>query len=140
MNVVGYRAVALDFELWSRTRKEIQRVHLEHFITLMHTSRFKRFNISQRISKMNIVRKLLFVLQTDWYQVDMVPFVVETLAMTAKAHFSKDEAIKPIVAFLAANLQAGKLLSKYSRTVHIITDPRLCSGKLAKFYDIARRL
>ncbi|KII85493.1 hypothetical protein PLICRDRAFT_44793 [Plicaturopsis crispa FD-325 SS-3] len=103
-NTVAYRSIALDFELWSHTRKEIQRVHLEHFTTLLRTSRFKSFNVKQRIAKMGIVRKLLFALQTEWYQHDMVPFVVEALRVTAEAHFSTDVAIKPIVSYLAANL------------------------------------
>jgi hypothetical protein len=107
VNTVAYRAIALDFELWSRTRREIQRVHLEHFTTVLHTSRYKKFNTKQRFAKMGLVRKLLFVLQTDWYQHDSIPFVVEALKMAAQANFSKDDAIKPIVSYLAANLQEG---------------------------------
>ncbi|RDB25611.1 Beige 1 [Hypsizygus marmoreus] len=66
VNTVAYRAIALDFELWSRTRKEIQQVYLEHFITVLQTSRYRKFNSRQRFAKMGLVRKLLFVLQTDW--------------------------------------------------------------------------
>jgi hypothetical protein len=104
---VAYRAIALDFELWSRTRKEIQRVYLEHFITLLQTSRFKRFNIRQRMSKMGIIRKLLFALQTNWYHHDMLPFIVEALRAMAQANFTQQDAIKPIVSYLAANLHEG---------------------------------
>ncbi|TBU31477.1 beach-domain-containing protein [Dichomitus squalens] len=103
-NTVAYRAIALDFQLWSRTRKEIQLVHLEHFATLLETSRHKRFNMKQRMSKLGVVRKLLFVLQTDWYPNDMLPFLLETLKVVAEANFSIDEAIRPIVSYLAANL------------------------------------
>ena len=104
---IAYRAIALDFELWSRTRKEVQRVYLEHFITLLQTSRFKRFNVKQRMSKMGIVRRLLFVLQTEWYHHDMLPFIVEALRVVAQAHFTQQDAIKPIVSYLAANLHEG---------------------------------
>lgn len=107
VNTVAYRAIALDFELWSRTRKEIQRVHLEHFTTLLETSRYKKFNIKQRLAKMGLVRKLLFVLQTDWYEHDALPFVLEALKAATRAHFTKEDAIKPLVSYLAAKLHEG---------------------------------
>ncbi|KAJ6588193.1 beach-domain-containing protein [Mycena capillaripes] len=111
VNAVAYRAIALDFELWGRTRQEVQRVHLEHFTTLLITSRYKKFNIKQRFAKIGLVRKLLFALQTNWYQPEVVPFVVEALKSAAQANFSKEEAIKPIVSYLAANLHSSLLES-----------------------------
>lgn len=107
---MAYRAIALDFELWARTRKEIQRAHLEHFTTLLQTSRFKKFNIKQRFAKLGLVRKLLFVLQTQWYQHDTIPFVIDALKVAAQSIFSADEAIKPIISYLAANLHEGMRL------------------------------
>ncbi|KAJ7579061.1 beach-domain-containing protein [Mycena floridula] len=104
VNMVAYKAIALDFELWSRSRKEIQVVHLEQFSTLLQLSRYKNFNARQRFAKMGLVRKIVFVLQTDWYQSDMTPALVDTLKIVAEASFSKDEAIRPIVTYLAANL------------------------------------
>ncbi|KAJ7130393.1 beach-domain-containing protein [Mycena epipterygia] len=109
VNAVAYRAIALDFELWARTRQEVQRVHLEHFTTLLIASRYKKFNVKQRFAKIGLVRKLLFALQTDWYQPDVIPYVVEALKSAAEANFSKEEAIKPIVSYLAANLNGGLL-------------------------------
>ena len=38
-DLVAYKAIVLDFELWSRSRKEIQRSHLVHFSILVQTSR-----------------------------------------------------------------------------------------------------
>ncbi|KAF8995525.1 hypothetical protein BDZ89DRAFT_1261670 [Hymenopellis radicata] len=35
VNVVLYKAIALDFEFWSHARREIQHVYFEHFITLL---------------------------------------------------------------------------------------------------------
>ncbi|KAJ7856539.1 beach-domain-containing protein [Mycena leptocephala] len=107
VNAVAYRAIALDFELWARTRQEVQRVHLEHFTTLLITSRYKKFNVKQRFAKIGLVRKLLFALQTNWYQPEVVPYVIEALKAAALANFSKDEAIKPLVSYLAANLHGG---------------------------------
>jgi hypothetical protein len=104
VNAVAYRAIALDFELWARTRQEVQRVHLEHFTTLLIASRYKKFNVKQRFAKVGLVRKLLFALQTNWYQPEVIPYVVEALKAAALANFSKEEAIKPLVSYLAANL------------------------------------
>ncbi|KAJ7639738.1 beach-domain-containing protein [Mycena polygramma] len=106
VNAVAYRAIALDFELWARTRQEVQRVHLEHFTTLLIASRYKKFNVKQRFAKIGLVRKLLFALQTNWYQPEVVPYVIEALKSAALANFSKEEAIKPLVSYLAANLHA----------------------------------
>ena len=107
---MAYRAIALDFELWSRTRKEIQQVYLEHFITLLQNSRYKKFN-GQRLGQMRLVRKLLFVLQTTWYQQDMIPLVMDALKAAIESHFSREDTIKPAVCFIAANLHEGLLVS-----------------------------
>ncbi|KAG7440786.1 beach-domain-containing protein [Guyanagaster necrorhizus] len=104
VNAVAYKAIALDFEFWSRTRKEVQRVYLEHFITLLQTSRYKTFNIKQRMAKLGLIRRLLFVLQTEWYQHDIIPHLIEVLKAAAQANFSKEETIKPMVSYIAARL------------------------------------
>jgi len=108
VNLGAYRALALDFELWSRTRKEIQTVYFEHFITLMETSRFKMFNIVQRFSKLNLIRKLLFALQAEWFDGEMSSRLIDTLNIACRADFSRDGAIKPIVSYLAANLHESE--------------------------------
>lgn len=106
VNAVGYRAIALDFLLWSRTDPEIQRAHLEHFTILVQTSRYKRFNIKQRYHKMAIVRKFLFVLQTNLYQPALLPVLIDALRAIVEANFSPDEAIKPLLSMIAANVHA----------------------------------
>ena len=58
---------------------------------------------------MGVVRKLLFVLQTDWYPDDMLPFLLDTLKVVSESNFSIDEAIRPLVSYLAANLHDRKL-------------------------------
>ncbi|KAG5645386.1 hypothetical protein DXG03_006339 [Asterophora parasitica] len=104
VNTVAYRAIALDFELWSRARSEIQQMYLEHFTTVLQTSRYRKFNSRQKFAKIGLVRKLLFVLQTDWFKQDMIPYVMDALKAAMQAQFSKDDTIKPIIAYLAANL------------------------------------
>lgn len=108
MNTVAYRYIALDFEIWSRSRKEVQQAHLEHFVTLLQTSRYKRFNLRQRLAKFGLVRKFLFVLQTNMYQHDAIPSLINALRVAALQYFSVEDSIKPIVAYLAANLHERK--------------------------------
>ena len=74
---------------------------------LLRTSKYKKFNVKQRLSKMNVVRKFLFALQTDWYSLESIPWLIETLEVVAEATFSTDDVIKPVVAYLAANLHPG---------------------------------
>lgn len=104
---MAYRAIALDFLLWSRTGPEIQRAHLEHFTILVQTSRYKRFNVKQRYHKMGIVRKFLFALQTDLYQPTLLPALIDALRAVVEASFSPDETIKPLLSMIAANIHNG---------------------------------
>ncbi|KAI0317827.1 beach-domain-containing protein [Amylostereum chailletii] len=103
-NIVAYRAIALDFELWANTRDEIQRLHLEHFSTLIILSRYKRFNVKQRLSNVGLTRQLLFVWQTSWYSPEALPYLLEALKSVMEAIFTLDDTIKPVLSYLAANL------------------------------------
>jgi hypothetical protein len=69
------------------------------------------FNMKQRISSMDLVRKLLFALQADWYSQDVFDLLLEALKVAAKASFDKDDTIKPMVSYLAANLPECKFVS-----------------------------
>ncbi|KAK2463985.1 hypothetical protein APHAL10511_004036 [Amanita phalloides] len=104
VNIVAYRSIALDFDLWCHTRQEIQEAHLEHFTTLLVRSRYKKFNMRQRLAKLGLVRRLLFALQTDWYSNELSSSMVNALYSACQADFSRDETIKPVVSYLAANL------------------------------------
>lgn len=73
------------------------------------------------MNKMGAVRKLLFVLQTDWYPPDMLPFLMETLKVVAEANFSIDDSIRPIVSYLAANLHDSEC-SHYSGSPLVLTN------------------
>ncbi|KAL1744917.1 beach-domain-containing protein [Schizophyllum fasciatum] len=107
-NTTAYRAIALDFELWAHTRAEIQRAYLEHFVTLLDVSKYQRFNARHRLSKLGLVRRMLFVLQLDWFSPDIIPSLVDALRVTARNHFSKEDAIKPMVSYLAVSLHESQ--------------------------------
>ena len=109
VNIVAYCAIAFNLGLWSRTRKEIQCTHFEHFTTLLQTSEYKIFNMKQCLSSMGLVRKLLFALQADWYSQDVLVPLFEALKVAARASFDKEDMIEPMVSYLAANLLESKL-------------------------------
>ena len=66
------------------------------------------FNTKQRLSSMGLVRKLLFALQSDWYSQDILVPLLEALEVAARANFDKDDTVKPMVSYLAANLPESK--------------------------------
>jgi hypothetical protein len=103
--------VALDFELWSKTSTDIQRAHLEHFAFLLRASRYKKFTIKMRLSKLGIVRKLLIPIQSAWYPQESISLVINTLVLVAQSSFIAEVAIKPepIVSYIAATLAEGGL-------------------------------
>jgi hypothetical protein len=107
-NPVAYRFIALDFELWSKTRDEIQRVHLEHFIDLVVTSRYSDFNVNQRLSGMGLTRRFLFVWQTSFYEAETVPQFLKSFKAVMESSFLAEDTIKPVLSYLAAHLHDGK--------------------------------
>ena len=104
---MAYSVLALDFDIWAKGPKDVQKAHLSHFTALLQTSKFRRFNLKQRLSKFNIPRKLLYVLQSDMYSNDMIPQLVQTIGVYIRHHFVADVSIKPVVSYLAANLHEG---------------------------------
>lgn len=48
------------------------------------------------------------MIQTDWYHPDCLPFLIDALRSGARALWTKDDTIKPLVSYLAANLQEGE--------------------------------
>ena len=82
---------------------------------MLRSSKYKSFNAKSRFAKFGAVRKLIFVLQTTWYTEDMIPHLIEAFKCIAASSFSAEDAIKPIVSYLAAKLHDGEFLS--SRTM-----------------------
>lgn len=75
-NIAAYRAVALDFELWSKASSEVVSMYLQHFHHLVTTSKFSRFNNLRSFQKLGVVRKLLFALKSQWFPQSALPEVV----------------------------------------------------------------
>jgi hypothetical protein len=109
-NPIAYRFIALDFELWSKTHDEIQRVHLEHFIDLVVTSRHRHFNVKQRLAELGLTRRFLFVWQTSCYTGENVPYFLKALKAVMESSFNPEDTIKPVLSYIAAHLYDSKCI------------------------------
>ncbi|KAI6008605.1 hypothetical protein EDC04DRAFT_2871453 [Pisolithus marmoratus] len=103
-NTVAYRAIALDFELWSSTNLTIQQAHLEHFSFLLRASRHRRFNAKVCLAKLGIVRKLVFALQSTWYPAETVPHLVNAIVIVVQGRFPPNDVIKPVMSYISAHI------------------------------------
>ena len=95
------------------------------------------FNLKQRVSSMDLVRKLLFALQADWYSQDVSVHLLEALKVAAKASFDKDDTIKPIVSYLAANLPESKLILFF---ILLFLCPNIVSVTLKHLVEIVHHI
>ncbi|KAF8266238.1 beach-domain-containing protein [Lactarius quietus] len=120
-NPVAYRFIALDFELWSRTRNAIQRVHLEHFFDLVVTSRYKRFNVKQQLAGVDLTRRFLFAWQTSWYAAEILPSFLKSFRAVMESSFVADDTIKPILSYLAAHLHDGERTTGLSSPASVLS-------------------
>ncbi|KAI6121096.1 hypothetical protein F5141DRAFT_1210770 [Pisolithus sp. B1] len=104
MNTIAYRAIALDFELWSSTSLTVQQAHLEHFSFLLRASRHRRFNAKACLSKLGIVRKLVFALHSTWYPAETVPHLVNAIVVVMQGRFPPNDVIKPVISYISAHI------------------------------------
>ncbi|KZT37329.1 beach-domain-containing protein [Sistotremastrum suecicum HHB10207 ss-3] len=103
-NTPAYALIALDFEIWSHTSTEVQLAHLGHFSFLFKDNIHARFNMKQKLSKFGLVNRLLFALQTPWYELEVIPALIDAIAICADSDFSAGPTIKPLVSYIAAHL------------------------------------
>ncbi|KIK26284.1 hypothetical protein PISMIDRAFT_271223 [Pisolithus microcarpus 441] len=103
-NNIAYRAIALDLELWSSTSLTIQQAHLEHFSFLLRASRHRRFNAKACLSKLGIVRRLVFALQSTWYPAETVSHLVNAIVVVMQGRFPANEVIKPVMSYISAHI------------------------------------
>jgi hypothetical protein len=108
VNTGAYRSIGLDFHLWSMMPRDLQKAYWEHFSVLLETSKFCRFNSKHRFGKKlhstGVLRQALFIFQTDLYLNEMVPVMVDAIAVLARSNWSTESSIKPMVSYLAAKL------------------------------------
>ncbi|AFR98636.2 hypothetical protein C343_06613 [Cryptococcus neoformans C23] len=103
-NSVAYRALGLEFELWSYASDDVIRYYLQHFKHLLVTSKHKRFNILRTFQKSAMVKKMLYTLRSGLFAIEVVPDVVDTLRLALEARWSGENGIKPIFSYLVSAL------------------------------------
>ncbi|WVQ73417.1 hypothetical protein IAR50_002989 [Cryptococcus sp. DSM 104548] len=103
-NSVAYRAIGVEFELWSYASDEVLKFYLEHFQHLLCTSKHKRFNVLRTFQKSSLVKKMLYALRSGLFNLEVVPDVVEKLKLGLEARWSGEDAIKPVFSYLISSL------------------------------------
>lgn len=104
VNPFLYRVVFLDFTLWSMASREVQVAYFGHFDLLLKTSLQRKFNI-KRITKMPIIRKLLYCLQTG---PELWPQMLEALKTVLLVSWT-EASLRSVTSYLATSLcRSGK--------------------------------
>nr|XP_019045287.1 hypothetical protein I302_05676 [Kwoniella bestiolae CBS 10118]OCF24217.1 hypothetical protein I302_05676 [Kwoniella bestiolae CBS 10118] len=103
-NSVAYRALGLEFELWSYAPDDVVRFYLKHFEYLLSTSKHKRFNVLRTFQKSAMVKKMLYALRSGLFDLEVVPDVVDALRLALEARWSGEDAIKPVFSYLVSSL------------------------------------
>ena len=124
-NSVAYRALGLEFELWSYASLGVVSFYLQHFQYLLSTSKHARYNILRTFQKSAVVRKVLYTLRSGLFDPTVVPVVVgqlrsghylldadsasDTLRLALVARWSATDSIKPVFSYLVSTLCQGML-------------------------------
>lgn len=90
-NSAAYRAVGLEFELWSYATPEVISLYLQHFAHLLSTSKHARYNVLRTFQKAAMVRKMLYALRSGFFDAEVVPLVVDTLRLALLARWSGED-------------------------------------------------
>ncbi|KAM0788066.1 hypothetical protein ACM66B_001237 [Microbotryomycetes sp. NB124-2] len=101
-NVLAFRFIVLDFNLWSSVSVGLQQMHLLRLKQLLQLSAYPDFNM-RRLTKMHIVRKVLFALRTGLFDESLLEEVVDLLLELVRANFTTDT-VRHIATFLTATL------------------------------------
>ncbi|CAO1626366.1 unnamed protein product [Parajaminaea phylloscopi] len=102
VNPFLYRVVLLDFDLWASTSVEVQMAHLDHFGTLLRTSKNRRFNV-KRIGKMQIIKRLVYRLCQSPVPSGLTAHITEAFEVLLTVFWS-EVTLKTLTAYLAKRL------------------------------------
>ena len=116
-NSSAYRALALDFELWSTASVGVISVYLQHFASLLTISKHSRYNALRTFQKAAMVKRLLYALRSGFYDASTTSMLVDTLSIALTARWSGEDAIKPTFSYLVSSLcQTNPLMGLSSMT------------------------
>lgn len=122
-NSAAYRTIALRMDLWSRCPPPILELYFDHFIALMSTSKYKRFNISRCFKRASLIRKLTHALKANLFDPSCLPSIIRVLRTVLTQHWSADDSIKPLFAYLISSLCGSPLGSHYMQSTLYSTPP-----------------
>lgn len=126
----GYKALALDFELWAHAQLPTVTLFLQHFEALLSASQYRRFNQLRTFQKSNVVRKLLYALRSGQYSPAAVPLAVDTLRLTLTSRWSAEDGIKPVFSYLVSALcQRGSTQTAFSGSVSADIRPHIALSR-----------
>lgn len=103
-NSVAYRALGLDFELWSGAPIGVISVYLQHFASLLTTSKHARYNVLRTFQKSAMVKRLLYAMRSGSFDPAATQMLVDTLSIALTARWSGEDAIKPTFSYLVSAL------------------------------------
>nr|XP_019013052.1 uncharacterized protein I206_02549 [Kwoniella pini CBS 10737]OCF51833.1 hypothetical protein I206_02549 [Kwoniella pini CBS 10737] len=118
-NSVAYRALGLEFDLWSYASDDVVRFYLKHFEYLLSTSKHKRFNVLRTFQKSAMVKKMLYALRSGLFDLEVVPNVIDALRLALEARWSGEDSIKPVFSYLVSALCQNNM----SLTLNPINEP-----------------
>lgn len=101
-NTMAYRFLFLDFELWRRANKDIQKLVLAQFQDFTVGSRKRVFN-AKRLGKLFLTKRLLMALRTEVFAQSLLPDVVQVIRSTLIASFNVDS-VRAIATFIMSTL------------------------------------
>ena len=101
-NTMAYRFLFLDFELWRRASRDIQKLVLHQFQDFTVGSRKRVFN-AKRLGKLFLTKRLLMALRTEVFPQVLLPDVVQVIRSTLVASFNVDS-VRAIATFIMSTL------------------------------------
>jgi beige protein homolog 1 len=117
-NPLAFRYLLLDFGLWKRGSVETQVAHLQMLLSLVEQSRHRVFNLRRlnkmrtvplaemRLTRGDIVKKMLFALRSGMFSKDVLPTFITTLKVIIKANFST-EVVRSLATFVTSTSHKG---------------------------------
>lgn len=115
-NSSAYRSIALRMDLWGRCPADVLKLYFQHFVCLMSTSHYKRFNVLKCFRRASLVRKLTHALKASIFDMAFLPQIIEVLRTALTQHWSSDDSIKPVFAFLVSSLCGSPIGPHYMQS------------------------
>ncbi|KAL7420576.1 Beige protein-like 1 [Cryptotrichosporon argae] len=122
-NSAAYRAIGLEFEMWSYAPLGVVSLYFQHFDYLLSTSKFKRFNLLRTFQKSGVVRKLLYAIRSGMFDPAVVPVAVDALKLILISRWSSEDGLKPVFSYLVSALCQGNASAVIGSTSDLAPTP-----------------